>query len=137
SRLHETAGESTFWYASFWEFCSAYLNKRFGDKWCLSPEQSLSLHSGNCSIPAQLLVRSPKGTNNIIQLPYQTSLFDVRYALPEKHERLIKNNLRIHSLPSALVACSSRFFIQNATDARTALSLVKDVSDILKILLSK
>src|SRR5579872_6118542 len=61
SRQDETAGESTTWYASFWDFCSAYLNKRFGNKWCLSPEQSLSLHAGNWTVPQQLLVRSPKG----------------------------------------------------------------------------
>ena len=61
----ESRGESTAWYASFWEFCSAYLNKRFGNKWCLSPEQSLSLHAGNWTVPQQLLVRSPKGNNKI------------------------------------------------------------------------
>src|SRR5437870_1225141 len=43
SKPDEPQGESTTWYASFWEFCSAYLNKRFHEKWCLSPEQSLSL----------------------------------------------------------------------------------------------
>ena len=43
TRPDETAGESTAWYASFWSFCSEYLNHRFGSDWCLSPEQSLSL----------------------------------------------------------------------------------------------
>jgi hypothetical protein len=47
SRPDEPTGESTAWYASFWGFCSDYLNSRFVDKWCLSPEQSLSIHSGN------------------------------------------------------------------------------------------
>ena len=35
SRPDETAGESTSWYASFWDFCAAYLNERFGVEWCL------------------------------------------------------------------------------------------------------
>ena len=30
ARPDETAGESTAWYASFWNFCAAYLKKRFG-----------------------------------------------------------------------------------------------------------
>lgn len=42
SRPDETTGESTAWYASFWEFCASYLSERFGADWCLSPEQSLS-----------------------------------------------------------------------------------------------
>ena len=40
SRPEEQTGESTAWYATFWEFCADYLNSRFGDQWCLSPEQS-------------------------------------------------------------------------------------------------
>src|SRR6202161_1810523 len=45
SRPDDRKGESTAWYASFWRFCAAYLDERFGADWCLSPEQSLSLHA--------------------------------------------------------------------------------------------
>src|ERR1700761_1636082 len=55
-RPDETPGESTAWYASFWRFCAAYLEERFGGDWCLSPEQSLSLHGGNWTVPRQLVV---------------------------------------------------------------------------------
>ncbi len=47
ARPDATAGESTAWYAAFWPFCAAYLRARFGERWCLSPEQSLSLPAGN------------------------------------------------------------------------------------------
>lgn len=53
SRPDEAPGDSTAWYASFWDFCAAYLAQRFGTEWCLSPEQSLSLHGGNRTVPAQ------------------------------------------------------------------------------------
>src|ERR1700681_4057710 len=46
SRPDEVKGESTPWYASFWRFSAIYLEQRFGKNWCLSPEQSLSLHGG-------------------------------------------------------------------------------------------
>ena len=46
SRPDEVKGESTAWYASFWRFCAVYLEARFGARWCLSPEQSLSLACG-------------------------------------------------------------------------------------------
>lgn len=74
SRPDEPAGESTAWYASFWRFCTAYLNERFDAKWCLLPEQSLSFQAGNRSVPRQLLVRSPKVRNRVTNLPHGTSL---------------------------------------------------------------
>src|SRR5579864_3800478 len=36
-------GDSTTWYASFWEFCARYCDERFAAAWYLSPEQSLLL----------------------------------------------------------------------------------------------
>lgn len=136
SRHDEPVGESTSWYASYWSFCSAYLNKRFGDKWCLSPEQSLSLHAGNWTVPKQLLIHSPKGRNKITPMPHNTSLFDVQYQMPNKKDRGVINGINVFSLPTALTASSHKFFVQNAIDARTALSLVRDASDILHPLLT-
>ena len=54
-RPEELDGDTTSWYTSFWHFAAAYINSRFGDNWCLSPEQSLFLHSGNKTVPAQLI----------------------------------------------------------------------------------
>ena len=70
------SGESTAWYASFWAFCSAYLNARFDAQWCLNAEQSLALHTGNWTVPRQLLVRAPKGGNKPTGLLHGTSIFD-------------------------------------------------------------
>lgn len=136
SRQNEPRGESIAWYASFWDFCAAYLGKRFGNKWCLSPEQSLLLHIGNWTVPLQLLVRTSKGGNKLISLPHDTSLLDARYAVPAQREIEIINNIRVFSLPAALIACSSRFYIQNPIDVRTALLSIKDSSEILSILLA-
>src|SRR6266436_9619950 len=47
ARPEEPPGESTSWYASFWSFVAAYLHDRFDRAWCLSPEQSLSLLTGD------------------------------------------------------------------------------------------
>src|ERR1700730_15743074 len=82
SRPDEVAGDSTAWYTSFWDFCAAYLSERFDKEWCLSPEQSLSLHGGNRAVPVQLIVRTPKGGNKPTPLRHGTSLFDVRNAMP-------------------------------------------------------
>ena len=69
-------GDSTPWYASFWEFCARYCEDRFGDKWHLSSEQSLLLHAENTVIPTQVVVYTPHGKNNIVNLLFGTSIYD-------------------------------------------------------------
>jgi len=131
----KAAGESTAWYALFWDFCAAYLQERFGTKWSLSPEQSLLLHAGNMTVPRQLLVRSPKARNRITTLPYDTSLLDTRAALPGALHIVEKDGLRLFSIPAGLASCRAGFFRQNATDARAALAMVRDSSGVLALLL--
>ncbi|MCH8250749.1 MAG: Fic family protein [Proteobacteria bacterium] len=131
----EQAGDSTAWYASFWDFSAGYLNGRFGKEWCLSAEQSLFLHAGNRTVPQQLLVRAPKGGNKPTRLPHNTSLLDMRVALPARTHRHELQGLRTYSLPAALVFTGPGLFRQNATDARAALAMVQDASDVLAILL--
>jgi len=135
SRPDEAKGESTAWYASFWRFCAVYLDARFGRDWCLSPEQSLTLHAGNWTVPRQLLVRSPKARNKVTGLPHHTSLLDVRATLPAREDREEKEGLRIFSLESALIACSPLYFSSNATDVRAVLPMIRDASGLLARLL--
>ncbi len=134
-RPNDVPGDTTAWYASFWDFCAAYLSQRFGKAWCLSPEQSLSLHAGNRAVPQQLLVRSPKGGNKPMALPHGTSLFDVRYSMPKESEIVERDGLRLYSVPAALVAVPEQFFRRASTDARAAIATVLDASDVLALLL--
>lgn len=129
------AGDTTAWYASFWNFCAAYLRRRFDGAWCLSPEQSLSLQAGNHTVPQQLLVRSPRGGNKPTQLLHGTSLFDVRARLPAERDIVDQDGLQLFSVPAALVECSPGYFAQHPIDARTALATVRDASDVLDRLL--
>ena len=135
SRPDETPGDSTSWYTSFWDFCAAYLAARFGQEWCISPEQSLSLHAGNRTVPVQLLVRTPRGGNKPTELPHGTSLLDLRAAMPADAEIVERDGLRLFSVPAALVAISAQHFRRASTDVRTAMAMVKDAADVLTLLL--
>lgn len=136
SRPDEAAGESTSWYASFWDFCVSYLNERFGSEWCLSPEQSISLHTGNRAVPRQLLVRSHKGDNKVTGLPHGTSLLSVRYNMPDVEDIDVTNDgLRRYALVPALIDCPPGLYQHNPTDVRAALSLIRDASELLARLL--
>jgi len=135
ARPAETALESTAWYASFWKFCAAYLGDRFRADWCLSPEQSLSLHAGNWTVPRQLLVRSLKAGNKVTGLPHGTSLLETRAALPTEKDIRELDGLRLFPLPSALIPCPPGFYRRNPTDACTTLSMIRDASEVLGRLL--
>jgi hypothetical protein len=81
------------------------------------------------------VVRSPRGGNKATVLPYETSLLDVRAAVPQKKDIEERNGLRLFSLPAALIASSSAFFANNPTDARAALATIRDASEVLDRLL--
>jgi hypothetical protein len=132
---NERASDTTAWYTSFWVFCAAYLRARFDDEWCLSPEQSMSLHAGNRTVPQQLLVRTPKGGNKPTSLLHGTSIFDMRLKMPQPQDVVEQDGLRLFSLPAALIEASPGFFTQNATDARTALATLKDGTELTRRLL--
>jgi len=136
ARPDEPAGESTAWFASFWEFVTAYLTERLGSDWILAPDQSLLLHSGNRTVPQQLLVRAPGGRNKPTELIHGTSLIDTRLSLPADRDRTVTaDGVRIYRAEAALVAASPQFYLNYPTDARTALAAQRDASALLERLL--
>lgn len=128
-------GSTTTWYTSFWYFISVYLSHRFGESWCLSPEQSMQLHSGNRVVPGQLLVRSPKGSNNRTDLLHGTSMFDVKLDLPPKDEMVVINGINVYSPASTIINIGEDTYERKTIDARTCLYSIHDSSEILSILL--
>ena len=132
----EKPGDSTSWYANYWEFCKRFISEKYGDSYTLSADQSLQLHSGNRTVPAQLVIRAPKASNFKTDLPYHTSLFHMKGELPQYELREMQNGIMMYTLPAALVYCSQSIFTQSPTDAWAALALIGDSSEVLTILLN-
>jgi fido (protein-threonine AMPylation protein) len=129
-------GDSTPWYASFWEFCARYCRERFGDQWHLSPEQSLWLQGERTVIPDQVVVNSPKGTNNKIELPFGTSLYDLKVpVLPAAENLVTRDDLRLFSPAASLVSVGETFFARNPVESQVVLASLHDASDLLRLLL--
>jgi hypothetical protein len=129
-------GDTTPWYASFWEFCARYCRDRFGYDWFLSPEQSLLLHAEATAIPPQVIVNSPKGTNNNLQLLFGTSLYDLKVKeMPAPEDMAEKSGLRVYAADAALVKVPGAFFQRTPIEAQVVLAAVRDVSGILGRLL--
>lgn len=129
-------GDTTSWFASFWEFCTRYCEERFASTWCLSPEQSLLLHAERTVVPKHVVVYSPKGTNNKIALPFGASLYDLKQLqMPEPRELVLRDGLRVLSNAAALLRASETFFRTNPIEARVNLESIWDPSEVLSGLL--
>ncbi|MES3004474.1 MAG: Fic family protein [Pseudomonadota bacterium] len=135
ARPDEQPGESTAWYASFWSFVADYLNQRFADEWCLSPEQSIAIHTGDWTVPRQVLLRTPAGGNKPVTLPFGTSILDARLELPQARDMEVNEGLRIYQLPAALIACSPTNLAARPVIMRAALAGLGDPSELLRRLL--
>jgi len=131
-------GDTTAWYASFWEFCGRYCSSRFDDDWHLSPELSLLLHAEVTEVPKQVVVHATGGTNNTIDLPFGTSLYDyVVDSLPDESLLTDRDGLRLLTEAAALVRVQPSFFELRPVEAQVALASVQDASELLVPLLEE
>ncbi len=129
-------GDSTPWFASFWEFCARYCHRRFGGRWHLSPEQSLLLHAENTVIPGQVTIHAPKGANNAVELLFGTSLYDLKQKrMPPEADLTDRQGLRLFAPAAALTRVPEAFFVLNPVEAQVVLSGIGDPSDVLRRLL--
>lgn len=133
----ETAlGDTSPWYATFWEFCAAYCTSRFEQEWHLSPEQSLFLHAENTIIPQQVIIHTPRGTNNSVELLFGTSLYDLAQKRVSPVADLTeREGLRLFTLEAALIKVPESFFARYPVEAQVALSRTHDDSAVLARLL--
>jgi fido (protein-threonine AMPylation protein) len=130
-------GDSTPWFASFWEFCARYCGERFASAWHLSPEQSLLLQAENSVIPPQVVIYSPKGTNNSRSLLFGTSFYDLKEPQPPPDsDLLVRDGLRLFSIEAALIKVPEAFFAAKPIEAQVALATVREPSGLLHRLLA-
>ncbi|MDP2241543.1 MAG: Fic family protein [Burkholderiales bacterium] len=136
-RPGEAKGDSTAWYANMGEFIASYCRARFGSGWHVSPEQSLTLRSGERTLPKQIQLWAPTGNNQPLSLPHGCSLFLYRSPkLLPASEVTDAGGLRLVELPDALVAVGPGFFIQRPLVSQIALQTLADASDLARALLA-
>ncbi len=129
-------GDTTPWFASFWEFCAAYCKARFGTDWHLSPTQSLLLHAKHTVIPQHVTIYTSKGTNNTVELLFGTSLYDLRQRdTPPRADLTDQDGLQLFVAEAALVRVPEGFFVRHPVEAQVILSGVRDAADVLGRLL--
>ena len=125
-------GDSTVWYVSYWSFVTAYLDSKLGEQWCLSPELSLYFYSGKSIIP-KLIVRSPKASNNILSLPFGTSILDIKASIPNSVVKEPRYGVNLYPLSLSLLMASPDYYRRNSLEARTCLAMIRDISSMTAV----
>jgi hypothetical protein len=129
-------GDSTAWYTSFWAFVSGYLGKRFGKRYCLNPEASLLLHTGNTTVPRQVTCVTVDSGTSKVDLPFETSLL----VYPDKKRvpraRVEVRGLQVWPVAEALCLAGPSFFVNNPREAEIALATIRHASELLPTLLA-
>jgi fido (protein-threonine AMPylation protein) len=129
-------GDTTPWFASFWEFCRRYCEHSFGAEWHLSPEQSLLLHAENTAIPKQVIVHSPAAGNNRVDLLFGTSLFALRVPeMPPERDLEVAHGVRLFRIEAGLTRAQPDFFVRYPIEAQIVGGRIREPSQLLARLL--
>jgi hypothetical protein len=129
-------GDSTAWFANFWTFLAGYLAKRFGKRYCLNPEASLLLHTGHTVVPPQVVVATGRGGNSVLRLPHGTSLLMYRDDVRVPTTRTGHRGLQVFPPAEALCRVGPHWFEAYPRDAQIAIAQVRDLSELLAVLLA-
>ena len=134
-------GETALWHGHFWTFLSLYLEDRVGEEYCLSPEISLDLQSGETATPTQAVAILSHGGNNTTTLRFADTGIScslLTYAAPE---RLPANPVKYRGLNlmpvgHALARVTPTYFRTNRPQAEVLLRTASApalVSGILEV----
>lgn len=132
-----SSGSSTAWFSMFWPFVRQYLAERFGKEgYCLSPQSSLDIYTGETTIPAQMIVLTRKNSNTTVHLPHGVSLllYQDDKSIPDVLSDI--HGLSLMPLPYAVAKAPALYYQNKAQNIEIALSMVESVSDITRALIN-
>ena len=137
ARPGDAPGDTTPWFAAMRDFVAGYCAARFGNEWYLSPALSLHVHAGATTLPKQVIVHTPRGTNSVLELPGGCSILDYRAPEFPATDRIeVVGGLRALPVAAALVRVPAAFFESAAADAQILLTQLPDASDLNRELLA-
>ena len=135
SRRVERRGDSTAWYAVFWDFLSVYFDERFGADYCLQAGSSIDLHTGANLIPRQVIALTARGGKMQLELPHNTSVLVYQDAKNLPREVHVVRGVRAMPLTMALCRIPPSFFENQPLSAEIALRAVRSVDDLSRAIL--
>lgn len=129
-------GSTVTWFSNFWKFISIYESYNNGNMWCLSPEQTIEICSGNSIIPNQVTIYVTKGGNRVISLLHNTYIFEIRKDnLPDDIVTLRETGINLWPLESAVANISISYWSRDRDAMMICLNNIRDLSKVTRALI--
>ncbi len=127
-----TLGDTTPFFANYWEYLATYLSERFGDRYCLTAEHSLLRHAQHNVIPQQVNVMLATSLSQIQELAFGHSLamYPAGKNFPAVEYRETIMGIQCLSAPYTLVTLTPRYFKTHARDIQIVMRNIHDPSQI-------
>lgn len=121
-------GDTTPFYANFWEYLASYLSERFGEHYCLTAEHSLLRHAQYNVVPKQVNVMLDLNQSQIQELAFGHSLamYPGGKSFPRDEHVTSVGSLRCMSPPYCLAMLPPRAFQTYAREVQIVLGTLDD-----------
>jgi len=134
SSPYDDDSETTMWYANFWEFAAKYLSSRFKKNYCLNPEISLALHTGDTVVPKQIAVITKNGAASVVNLPHGISMTIYADKKNFPSDVVEIRGLQVQSLDLALCKSGPQYWYRQQKEVEIALTKMTNLTNLTKIL---
>ncbi len=126
-------GDTTLFYANFWEFLGYYLGDRFGEGYCLNPENSLLLHVQHNVVPKQVIVMIRENQTSFPDLAFGHSLtiYPGKTSQPADGDVVTLRGIRCMSLPLTLAKLAPTTYRECQNNVEIALGMLRQPGEIV------
>jgi hypothetical protein len=126
-------GDTTPFYANFWEYLASYLGDRFGSNYCLTAEHSLLRHAQYNVIPPTVNVVLAVKQSQVLQLVFGHTLAMYPGGFPSPEHQHMVQDLRCMSVPFCLVNLLPRYFTAHAREVQIVMTQIQDPSSLASL----
>ncbi len=121
-------GDTTPFFANFWEYLARYLGERFDTGYCLTAEHSLLRHAQYTVIPKTVNVVLQSNQSQVQELAFghTIAMFPGKSAFPTAAQTVDIHGLRCMSIPLSLVNLPPRHFTAYGREVQIVMSQLQD-----------
>ena len=126
-----SSGDTTLFFANFWEYLGYYLSDRFGDSYCLNPEGSLLRHAQYNIVPKQLIVMANVTQKVDLAFDHSIMIYSASDGLPVGDNVADIGGVRCMSISMALAKLPPRAYSDIPEEIQIGLSMLRDVDEVV------
>lgn len=121
-------GDTTPFFANFWEYLARYLGERFGTGYCLTAEHSLLRHAQHTVIPKTVNVMLAANQSQVQELAFghTVAMFPGKSTFPAAAQTVELHGLRCMSLALSLVNLPPRHFTAYGREVQIVMAQLQD-----------